>query len=147
RHHDEMRPLAAGSPDIYQFRPLDELSPLTEEQRKVLATPARIRLVVGQPGTGKTGALIFTAVEEARRLPPDARLLYVTLSRRLVSSAQELLDGVPDLGRRVEVVALADLLGRWSGLERTKVAASEEEEEQAFRGSVGGFAPRDLAIW
>jgi hypothetical protein len=147
RHHDEMRPLAAGSPQTYQERSLGELDPLTEEQRQVLAAEARLRLVVGQPGTGKTGALIFTAVEEARRLPPDARLLYVTLSRRLVSAAQELLDGVPDLGRRVEVVALADLVGRWSGLERARVAASEEAEEQAFRGSVGGFAPRDLAAW
>lgn len=147
RHHDEMKPLAAGAPETYQERSLDELDPLTEEQREVIAAEARVRLVVGQPGTGKTGALIFTAVEEARRLPPESRLLYITLSRRLVSSAQEMLDGVPDLGRRVEVVALADLLGRWSGLERSRVADSEEAEEQAFRGSVGGFAPRDLATW
>ena len=73
---------------------LDELDPLTEEQRQVDRPPRpAFGLVVGQPGTGKTGALIFTAVEEARRLPPDARLLYVTLSRRLVSAAQEVLDG------------------------------------------------------
>jgi len=147
RHHDEMRPLAAGSPGTYLERNLAELDPLTSEQREVMADQARVRLVVGQPGTGKTGALIFTAIEEARRLPPEARLLYVTLSTRLVSHAQEMLDGIPDLGRRVEVVGLADLLGRWSGLERGKVAASEEAEEQAFRGSVGGFAPRDLAAW
>ncbi|MCC7369091.1 MAG: AAA family ATPase [Chloroflexi bacterium] len=147
RHHDEMKPLAAGAPTTYYERSLDELDPLTDEQREVVSADARVRLVVGQPGTGKTGALIFTAVEEARRLPADARLLYVTLSRRLVSSAQEMLDGVPDLGRRVEVVALADLLGHWSGLERGRVADSEEAEEQAFRGSVGGFAPRDLATW
>ena len=147
RHHDEMKPLSAGAPDTYQERSLDELDPLTEEQREVISAEARVRLVVGQPGTGKTGALIFTAVEEARRLPPESRLLYITLSRRLVASAQELLDGVPNLGRRVEVVALADLLGRWSALERARVADSEEAEEQAFRGSVGGFAPRDLATW
>ncbi|MGE3267940.1 MAG: hypothetical protein AB7P40_04285 [Chloroflexota bacterium] len=147
RHHDDMKPLSAGAPVTYQERSLDDLDPLTEEQREVISAEARVRLVVGQPGTGKTGALIFTAVEEARRLPPDSHLLYVTLSRRLVSSAQEMLDGVPDLGRRVEVVALADLLGRWSGLERARVADSEEQEEQAFRGSVGGFAPRDLATW
>jgi hypothetical protein len=147
RHHDEMRPLAAGSPETYVERNLGELDPLTDEQRQVIAAEARVKVVVGQPGTGKTGALIFNAVEEARRLPPDARLLYVTLSRRLVSAAQEVLDGVPALGRRVEVVALADLLGRWSGLERAQVAASEEDEEQKFRGSVRGFAPRDLATW
>jgi hypothetical protein len=147
RHHDEMRPLAAGSPETYAARGLEELDPLTEEQRQVMAAEARVKVVVGQPGTGKTGALIFTAVEEARRLPPDARLLYVTLSRRLVNSAQELLDGVAGLGRRVEVVALADLLGHWSGLEHAQVAASEEDEEQKFRGSVRGFAPRDLATW
>jgi hypothetical protein len=147
RHHDEMRPLAAGSPDIYQFRPLDDLSPLTEEQRKVLATPARIRLVVGQPGTGKTGALIFTAIEEGRRLPPDSHLLYVTLSRRLVGAAEEALDGVEGLGRRIEVIALADLLARWSGIERGRLASSDDDEERAFRQSVGGFAPRDLATW
>jgi hypothetical protein len=147
RHHDEMRPLSAGSPETYSERNLIDLDPLTEEQREVIAAEARVRVVVGQPGTGKTGALIFTAVEEARRLPPDARLLYVTLPPRLVSAAQEMLDGVPGLGRRVEVVALADLLGHWSGLERGKVAASEEDEEQKFRGSVRGFAPRDLATW
>jgi len=147
RHHDEMRPLAAGSPETYSERNLIDFDPLTEEQRQVMTAEARVRVVVGQPGTGKTGALIFTAVEEAKRLPPDARLLYVTLSPRLVSAAQELLDGVPGLGQRVEVVALADLLGRWSGLERAQVAASEEDEEQKFRGSVRGFAPRDLATW
>ena len=147
RHHDDMSRLAAGSPETYSERNLIELDPLTNEQREVMAAEARVRVVVGQPGTGKTGALIFTAVEEARRLPADARLLYVTLSPRLVSAAQELLDGVPDLGRRVEVVSLADLLGRWSGLERARVAASEEDEERAFRGSVRGFAPRELATW
>jgi hypothetical protein len=147
RHHDEMRPLAAGSPNTYQFRALADLDPLTQEQRQVISAPARIRLVVGQPGTGKTGALIFAAIEEARRLPPDARLLYVTLSRRLASAAEEVLDGVEELGRRVEVIALPDLLARWSGLERRLLAASEDDEERAFRRSVGGFAPRDLATW
>lgn len=147
RHHDEMRPLAAGTPEVYQHRGADELDPLTDEQRAVVAADARIRLVVGQPGTGKTAALLFTAIQEARRLSPDRRLLYVTLSRRLVSEAQQALDGVEALGRRVEVVALADLLARWSGLERGRLATSEEDEEHAFRGSVGGFAPRDLAAW
>jgi hypothetical protein len=131
RHHDEMRPLAAGSLETYSERSLGDLDPLTDEQRQAMSAEARVKVVVGQPGTGKTGALIFNAVEAARRLPPDARLLYVTLSRRLVSAAQEVLDGVPGLGRRVEVVALADLLGRWSGLERAQVADSEEDEERA----------------
>jgi hypothetical protein len=147
RHHDEMRPLAAGSPATYVPRTLGDLEPLTQEQRQVISTQARIRVVVGQPGTGKTGALIFAAVEEARRLPPEARLLYVTLSRRLVSAAEEVLNGIDELGRRVEVIALPDLLARWSGLERALLASSEDDEERAFRRSVGGFAPRDLATW
>lgn len=147
RHHDEMRPLAAGSPNTYQLRGLNDLEPLTQEQRQVIATPARVRVVVGQPGTGKTGALIFAAIEEARRLPPDSRLLYVTLSRRLVSAAEDVLDGIEELGRRIEVIALPDLLARWSGIERSRLATSEDDEERAFRGSVGGFAPRDLATW
>ena len=33
RHHDEMRPLAAGSLETYSERSLTELDPLTEEQR------------------------------------------------------------------------------------------------------------------
>ena len=50
RHHDEMRPLAAGSPDTYSERNLIDLDPLTEEQRQVMAAEARVRVVVGQPG-------------------------------------------------------------------------------------------------
>jgi len=146
RHHDEMRPLAAGDPATYQPRAFDALAPLTEEQQQVVTSSARIRLVVGQPGTGKTGALLFAAIREARALPPGARLLYVTLSRRLAAAAQELLDGIEGAGRRIEVVPLADLLARWSG-RSTISATSEGDEERAFRGSVRGFAPRELAIW
>ncbi|MCC6178935.1 MAG: hypothetical protein IT305_26810 [Chloroflexi bacterium] len=148
RHHDEMRPLGAGSPTDYEPRAFDQLDPLTDEQRQVLSSGARVRLVVGQPGTGKTGALLFTAIAEARHLPPDQRLLYVTLSRRLAGAAEEILHGTEGVSRRVEVVPLADLLARWGGLGGGgSVATSEEDEERAFRGSVGGFAPRDLSIW
>jgi hypothetical protein len=146
RHHDEMRPLAAGDAGGYFPRRFADLDPLTEEQAEVLRSPARIRLVVGQPGTGKTSALIFAAIHEARSLPPEARLLYVTLSRRLADLAQEYLTGIGDPGRRVDVVPLAHLLAEWSGLAGGS-AASDDDEERAFLDFVKGFAPRDLAVW
>ena len=146
RHHDEMRPLDAGPVDEYLPRHFADLDPLTEEQVQVIRSPARVRLVVGQPGTGKTGALIFAAVHEAMSLPPETHLLYVTLSRRLAAAADEVLRGIEELHRPIRVVALADLLAEWSG-QRKNAAATEEDEERAFLTFVAGFAPRELAVW
>jgi hypothetical protein len=146
RHHDEMRPLAAGDLQAYVPRRFGDLEPLTEEQERIVRSPARVRLVVGQPGTGKTGALIFAAIQEAISLPPDAQLLYVTLSRRLADLAQEIMDGVERLDRRVRVVPFADLVAEWSG-QASETAASDKDEERAFLRFAAGFAPRDLAVW
>ncbi len=152
RDHDDMAPLAGGDGAAYRPRAVDDLDPLTEEQASVLVTPARVRLVVGQPGTGKTSALIFGAVREAASfcreasgLAPDARLLYVTLSRRLADLAGEVLAGASLSERAVEVVPLADVLARWAGARGS--AVSDDDEERAFLQSVRGFAPRARADW
>ncbi|MBA2448108.1 MAG: AAA family ATPase, partial [Chloroflexi bacterium] len=153
RHHDDMGPLAPGRVADYRPRPFADLEPLTEEQDRLLRSSARVRVVAGQPGTGKTGALIFAAIREAASLPPDHHLLYVTLSRRLATLAEESLAGVEDAAHRVRVVPLADLLAEWGsdrpGASRTTstIAPSEVDEERAFLSFAAGFAPRELAVW
>ena len=66
RPHDLVEPLASGGPDGFRQRAFEQLEPLTDEQLAVVRSPARARLAVGHPGTGKTGALLYSVVEELR---------------------------------------------------------------------------------
>lgn len=150
RHHDETNaPLAVESAAAYRAADFHELRPLGEEQQAAVASPAAVRLLVGHPGTGKTGALLFAAWEEAL-LRPEARLLYVTLSARLASEAREFFEGLTDeLRGRVDVATVDDLLGRWAA-EPSKggpAGPDDELEEEAFYGFLRMQPPRDLRHW
>jgi hypothetical protein len=148
RPHDEMGLLGADDPTSYNVRPFGSLQPLNDEQQAIVSAPARVRLAVGHPGTGKTGALLFSVVEEAAR-QPDGLLLYVTFSERLAEEARQFLGGVATLASRVEVVTYDELLADWSherGGSRPP-ALSAHEEERRFLGFVHDQPDADLGPW
>ena len=133
RPHDQVEPLALGDPARLHERGFEQLEPLTDEQAAIVRAPARVRLAVGHPGTGKTGALLFAVVEELHRRP-GGRLFYVTLSSRLAEDARQFLEGLPELDERVEVWTYESLLQAWGPSERRLPAGrlTDEAEEQAF---------------
>jgi hypothetical protein len=147
RQHDRMGPLNVGASADYAERDFVKLQPLNEEQAAVVRSPARVRLAVGHPGTGKTGALLYAVVEETCRAPAE-QLLYVTLSPGLVEDARQFLDGLPELDERVEVLTYADLLTAWGGARRGGPAdASDQAEERAFLGFIGDLSANELGPW
>ncbi|MCC7107364.1 MAG: DEAD/DEAH box helicase family protein [Chloroflexi bacterium] len=151
RHHDETsQPLSADPSADYDVADFHELHPLGQEQEAVVQSPAAVRLVVGHPGTGKTGALLFAAWQEA--LPrPDARLLYVTLSARLADEARQFFDGLADeLHGRVDVMTVDDVLARWAGSSSSSVrqqGPDDEMEEEAFYRFLRMQPPREVRYW
>jgi hypothetical protein len=148
RPHDLVEPLAACAPDRFRQRRFEQLQPLTDEQLAVVRSPAQVRLAVGHPGTGKTGALLYSAVEALRRRS-EARLLYVTLSAGLADDARLFLEGLPELEERVEVCTYDDLLRGWGQAERKAPAAllTDEAEERAFLAFLRDQPRHDLTPW
>lgn len=149
RPHDLIAPLAVGDPADYAPRSFEALEPLSEEQVAVVCSPARVRLAVGHPGTGKTGALLYAVLEEGRH-DPTARLLYVTLSRGLADDARQFLAGLPELEGRVEVATYEDLLASWSprgesGSRATTI--TDRAEEDAFLGFLADQPRHQLNPW
>lgn len=148
RHHDLLSPLTLGEPAEYAPRPFEALDPLTDEQAAVVRPGARVRLAVGHPGTGKTGALLYAAIAEVRR-SSAARLLYVTLSQGLADDARQFLDGLPELGDRVEVFTYHDLIGEWgaAGSRQATAVIGDEAEEAAFLGFLRDQPRPELNPW
>lgn len=94
RHHDQTdEPL----PTHGEVEPLlqndavaaadSEVQPYTPEQRAIAASSAPIRIVQGNPGSGKTTALYLRA-----RNVPGKRIAYLTYSERLAADAGLELD-------------------------------------------------------
>lgn len=148
RQHDVVEPLALGDPADYAERAFEQLEPLSVEQAAVVRNRARVRLAVGYPGTGKTGALLYAVVEELRARPA-AHLLYVTLSSSLADDARQFLEGLPELDGRVEVLTYAELLARWStiGARQWSQILKDDDEEQAFLDFIAAQPRRDVGLW
>lgn len=148
RHHDVVEPLGLGEPVAFTERAFEQLEPLSDEQAAVVQQRARVRLAVGYPGTGKTGALLYAVVEELR-LRPGSRLLYVTLSPRLADDARQFLEGLSELAGRVDVVTYEEVLARWTtiGARQWARILTDEAEERAFLGFVAEQPRRDVGVW
>ena len=91
RHHDDHRVLTAGTADSYYPLSQPDItgedesfvdSPWTRQQREFIGGDHPVRVVYGQPGSGKTTALWRVAA--TRR---DERVLYTSWSRELVEMA------------------------------------------------------------
>ena len=91
RHHDEHSPLSLGrESDYYELAPSDLLdgtetfvgSPLTSVQREFAGDASPVRILRGQPGSGKTTALWHAITDWHHQ-----RVLYLTWSGELTTRA------------------------------------------------------------
>ena len=102
RHHDETpNALDAGDPATWfrfegpGLRDDGLLPELAPSQVQALASTGRLRVLRGQPGTGKT-----TVLQQAALAVPGRRVLYLTHNARLAARAREHFDQfAPDPSR------------------------------------------------
>jgi hypothetical protein len=138
RHHDETDhrvKLPVGEPDDYVQWTSDEIfappersllpDPSTLEQQRVRDARARLRLIRGQPGAGKTNALCASA----ERL--EGRALYLTFSPRLVEQSESWFNVAAPSSLRVTARAWRSLLEELTPA-RPVEACSYEEAVREF---------------
>jgi hypothetical protein len=113
RHHDATdEQIDPGSADEWiELHPNDVVTdhddtPFTDDQLRIAApSEATVRTVRGYPGSGKTTALLLSALTAG-----DDRVLYLTFNHRLVNEARGFLDTfLPDPGR-ADVLSFESLL-------------------------------------
>jgi hypothetical protein len=146
RHHDEHAPLDGDSLDEYVPIRVDDLrreedhpSPYTEEQLLFSHADQPLRVLVGQPGTGKTEAL-WNAVD----LRAGEQVLYLTWSRQLSVLAREHFQAFAPSTSRVETWALSDLLGE---IVEAPLTGGFEDRRAAFLAACRRLDAKLLGPW
>ncbi len=146
RHHDDHAPLDAGTLDQYYAldaadleRPVDHPAPWTAEQEAFARSERPTRILIGQPGTGKTEALM-----RAVDLHGGEQVLYLTWSRHLADLAGEHFATFAPADTRVETWTMADLL---AAIVDPPVAGSFESRRAQFLADAARLAPGTLGPW
>lgn len=146
RHHDDHASLAAGNlDDCWTFsreKDADGLveSPWTADQLEFVRAEQPVRVVIGQPGAGKT-TVLWKAIEAHR----EERVLYLTWSVGLVRAARERFESFAPAGVSVEV---CDFLSFLSQLGVPAVARQPlAESREIFLDALRRLAPRELGEW
>jgi hypothetical protein len=137
-HHDD-EITSVGHIDDYAPADLSALDPRYEDQRDVGSPPFEhvdLRIVPGSPGSGKTVALLFTAIKSVGRWSlegsSDQRsVLYVTYTSGLAQQAQDYFETY-DVGHKVETLTFDQLAGRVVG---TRSDTSAYRRDRAARES------------
>lgn len=149
RHHDETN-LALDPGDERAWLPLEgheldgyDLSPpMLDTQRAVLAARARVRLVRGHPGTGKSTVLGRAALGSAH-----GAVLYLTYTERLAERARRYLDELAASPGRVRVMtfrALFESLKRAWGVAAR--AMPDDDGREALASAMTSYQDR-YAPW
>jgi hypothetical protein len=145
RHHDETN-LALDPGDDSEWLPLaahelegfDLTPPLLETQRAVLDAPARVRLVRGSPGTGKS-----TVLGRAALASDHGAVLYLTYTERLAARARGYLDEFAADPSRVRVTtfrALFASLARAWGVGPS--APADDDGRRLLASAMEGYQDR-----
>ena len=147
RHHDDHEPLDAGVLDDYlpfSQREIEDADlvgrPWTPVQLQFVEHEGPVRVVHGRPGSGKT-TVLWKAVE-ARS---GQRVLYLTWSRELTTTAEEHFRAFAPADVRVDARDFATFLGEVCGadVERRPPA----ESRAAFAAAIARLGRRQVGPW
>ena len=147
RHHDDHSHLNSGELSDFHLINTHDLTkdtdfklPWTQEQRSFIHALSPIRILRGQPGSGKTVSLW-----QSIQLRPDENVLYLTWSSRLADLAREYFETFASLGSSFRVVIFTDLLHELAG--KTPQALAIEEGRRIFLEAISKLSPAQLGPW
>ncbi|MEY2731793.1 MAG: hypothetical protein RLZZ588_518, partial [Chloroflexota bacterium] len=148
RHHDLHDPLDAGLRSEYR-----ELTPAdlenerllgrtwTDDQMRFIEGDRPVRIVHGRPGSGKTTVLL-RAIEA--RAPQ--KVLYLTWSRELATTAREHLSAFAPQGVEFDVRDYLSLLGEICNRDVRRQSLAESQR-MFLDNLLGKRSPRELGAW
>ena len=144
RHHDDHAPLKSGVRNDYiDWQPSDQASgqlPWTDRQKKFIYDEAPIRILNGNPGSGKT-----TALWEAICARDAQSVLYLTWSSRLAEMASAHLESFAGKGVKFIVRDLRSFLGELLGRDIQRV--DMEQSVRLFRQHIARLSVGDIGDW
>ncbi|TAK18697.1 MAG: hypothetical protein EPO40_36470 [Myxococcaceae bacterium] len=147
RHHDETHAaLDPGGPDQWVSLPGQELKDnglfpeLLRSQQDAIESKVRLRVLRGQPGTGKT-----TVLQQAALGAPGQRTLYLTYNALLAERARDFFDQFAPDPSLVTVLTFGELLRRVLPAAPAVVAPLAERITVLARAL--DSAPRKFAPW
>lgn len=143
RHHNDHTPLRIGERTDYADDPYQVLEaveePTTDEQRHFVESPARVRLVNGWPGSGKTTSL-WLAVERRCSGPT----LYLTWSEDLANAARNRFKAFSSADSDIQAMSFE---GLWTTItEEAPTRISYQEALQRFRVATEQLN-KEIAPW
>ena len=138
RHHDNHRPLAPGGLDEYDPLSVSEIedprkswfdSPWTADQQRFVESDRGVRIVYGNPGSGKTTAL-WRAVETRA----GDSTLYLSWSRALADQARKRFSAFASPSSTIHARDFGAFLGELCGTDprRQTLAESRKRFHDAF---------------
>ena len=112
-------------------------TPFTEDQTEASRCDAAVRVIRGQPGTGKTTTLWLST-----QWTSGARAIYITFSQRLARQTEEYLAAMGPKDMAIHVLTFDELVGELlqDPLPREDVSATIDRFArwaQTYRGSLG----------
>lgn len=144
RHHDNHEPLRVGDKGkLTEWKHPDQsaaVQPWTEEQAKYLADESQIRILQGNPGSGKT-----TALWQAVSARDDQTVVYLTWSQKLAQTAEQHFKSFA--GKRVNL-QVRDFRSFWSAiLKRDLPRIDAHESRRRFLKELTNFPASELGVW
>ena len=153
RHHDDHKPLRVGvsesyyEPDQSDYDGEGDSSPWTEKQIGFVKNERSVRILYGEPGSGKTSAL-WKAVE-ART---NQRILYLTWSSELRERAKERFDSFAPHNVDVDSQDFTSFLGGICQHDVKKLTYKDIQEDfkkvlSKNQSTIGPWRNRDYALY
>lgn len=144
RHHDNHDPLTSGDSGEYiQWQPADQAGgqlPWTERQKKFIYDSVPVRVLMGNPGSGKT-----TALWESVCARDGQTVLYLTWSSRLSELAKAHLESFAGKGVKPVVRELRTFWGELLGRDVRRVDLADSLK--LFSQHTARISSNDLGEW